>query len=331
MKAVRLYKKGDLRVENIPRPEDPKPDEMLLKVEAAGICGSDLHNYHTGMWISRSPSTPGHEFVATVIDIGSQVNTFVPGDRVVADSRVPCGSCGACKRGDLYLCTGMGFVGELNDGGFAAYTIQKSTQMLKLPDQSIDAKIAVLTEPLAVALHAVNRVVPNSGDSAVVMGAGTIGVLSAIVLRHRGVSNITIVDTNEIRRALVCDAFGFTAHEAGAVVHPTVCIDTTGAPAALSSALGMVARGGRISVVGLYGVPLEIDMNTVVEGGITIYGCAAFDHELSEAILLISELEGELQKLSTTTIDVESVPEWYVKLNSKDNHVQKAIVLHDSE
>ena len=326
MQAVRLYAAGDLRIEDIPEPKDPEPGEVLLKIEAAGICGSDLHNFHTGQWISRAPSVPGHEFVATVVQPGDGVNSLVVGDRVVADSRIPCTNCDACKRGSAYLCINMGFVGELNDGGFTSYTLQSESQIIKLPDQNVDCRIAVLSEPLAVALHAVNRVSAQAGESAVILGAGTIGALCAIVLKHRGVQDITIVDTSKVRQAAVSNAFSLKGYEAGDQLAVNLGIDTTGASAAMQTALNMIARGGRLSIVGLYAKPVTLDMNKVVEGGVSLAGCAAFNSELSEAIALLEPLQADLSRLHTVHIDINSVPDWYLKLSERETTIQKAII-----
>ncbi|NBB83482.1 MAG: alcohol dehydrogenase catalytic domain-containing protein [Alphaproteobacteria bacterium] len=163
MRAVRLHGIGDLRVEEVADPPAPDGDGVRLAVEAAGICGSDLHNFRTGIWMSRLPSTPGHELVATVEAVGPAVTGLSVGDRVVADSRVPCGTCPACRAGRSYLCPAMGFVGEVNDGGFAPTTVLPEHQVLRLPDPGVPARVAALAEPLAVALHAVNRLAPPAG------------------------------------------------------------------------------------------------------------------------------------------------------------------------
>ncbi|MFK7856903.1 MAG: zinc-binding dehydrogenase [Granulosicoccus sp.] len=333
MKAVQLYAKGDLRIEEVEAPDAIESDEVLLSVEAAGICGSDLHNFHTGVWISRSPSIPGHEFCARVLKVGERVTTLQPGDRVVADSRVSCGDCDACNSEQRYLCAGMGFVGEVNNGGFAAYTVQKASQLLKLPSSDLPAMVAVFAEPLAVALHAVNRVNPRKGDRALIVGAGTIGVLCAIVLRHRGIDALQVAELNELRRNHVCEKFGMTAFELSKNTvpnrqKPTICIDTTGSAAVLDRVLENLSRGGRLSIVGLYRDNVSIDMNAVVEGGITLCGCAAFDNELHESVSLLPELREEIMKIAVQEIDIESVPSWYDTLSKGDSPMQKIIIQH---
>src|SRR5262245_593855 len=103
MRAVRFHGVGDLRIEDVPVPDTPGAGEVRLRVRAAGICGSDLHNFKTGQWISRLPVTPGHEFAAEVLEVGTGVTALKPGDLVVADSRARCGNCANCKAGRYNL------------------------------------------------------------------------------------------------------------------------------------------------------------------------------------------------------------------------------------
>lgn len=326
MRAARLYGVGDIRVEDVPEPPVPRGDEVLLQVETAGICGSDLHNFHTGMWISRSPSIPGHEFVATVAAVGDDVRSLKPGDRVVADSRVPCGTCAACTGGRPYLCPHMGFVGEVNDGGFAPLSLQREHQLIRLPDQSIDRDIAALCEPLAVALHAVNRLALSPDSAILVGGAGTIGALATAVLRHRGFTTVRLADLRATRRDAICAAFGAEPFEPGNAAVVDGYIDTTGAAAALATGLGAVRRGGHVAVVGLYKGDIQVDMNAIVEGGLTLAGCAAFDGELVDATRLLPEMMPLLKHLPVTHVSIDEVPPTYRRLLAGELDVQKVFV-----
>ncbi len=323
MKAARLYAAGDLRIEQVPDPGDAGPGEVRLAVERAGICGSDLHNFHTGQWISRAPSTPGHEFVARVEQVGANVDRLAVGDRVVADSRVPCGRCDACLAGRAYLCPNMAFVGEANDGGFAPVTIQKAGQVLRLPDQSVMPAVAALAEPLAVALHAVNRANVENSGSVLIVGAGPIGALCALVLHHRGVDRIAIADRNEHRRDLVASLAEADLDDQGIVDR---AIDTTGSAAVLPELVQRLRRGGRIAVVGLYGRPLSLDANYIVEGGLDIAGCAAFDHELEEAVTLLSQLAPKLAKIASAPSGLDNVPSLYERLSKGEGDLLKATI-----
>ena len=181
MKAVRLHDALDLRVEEVETPPPPPPGHVNLKVRAAGICGSDLHNFRTGQWISRRPSTAGHEFCGEVIAVGDGVADLKAGDYVSADSRVWCGTCLACLSGRPHVCESLGFVGEVCDGGFAE-VVQLPARLLVRHDRSLAPRVAAMAEPLAVALHAVRRLALPAGEPILVMGCGTIGGLSALLL-----------------------------------------------------------------------------------------------------------------------------------------------------
>src|SRR5688572_17553191 len=147
MRAVRLHGIGDLRVEEVPPPAAPEPGWAGLKVLAAGICGSDLHNFRTGQWISRAPSTPGHELCGEITAVGAGVEGLSVGDRVVADSRFWCGTCEACRAGRPNLCERLGYVGEVCDGGFAEELILPVRLLHKVPG-FLDPAIAATAEPL---------------------------------------------------------------------------------------------------------------------------------------------------------------------------------------
>src|SRR5688572_31458470 len=187
MRAVRLHGIGDLRVEEVPPPAAPEPGWAGLKVLAAGICGSDLHNFRTGQWISRAPSTPGHELCGEITAVGAGVEGLSVGDRVVAASRFRCGTCEACRAGRPNLCERLGYVGEVCDGGFAEELILPVRLLHKVPG-FLDPAIAATAEPLAVALHTVHRLTIPRSKPVLVVGCGPIGGLAALVLAHKGAS-----------------------------------------------------------------------------------------------------------------------------------------------
>jgi (R,R)-butanediol dehydrogenase/meso-butanediol dehydrogenase/diacetyl reductase len=143
MQSVRLHAKGDLRVEQIADPKPPAKNEVTLAVAVAGICGSDLHNYKTGAWISRSPSVAGHEFSGIVTALGAGVDHVALGDRVLVDSRVLCGRCAACQAGRGQVCDSLGFVGEVIDGGFAEAVTLPSRNVMRAPDGVPDRHLAL--------------------------------------------------------------------------------------------------------------------------------------------------------------------------------------------
>ena len=191
-------------MEDIDPPGPPAPGWIGLSVTAAGICGSDLHNFRTGQWISRSPSVAGHEFSGLVTEIGDGVEGLAVGDAVVADSRFWCGECANCRAGRPNICEKLGFVGEVCDGGFAERTVLPA-RLLVRHEPLLDPAIAAMAEPLAVALHAVRKLAAPAGEPILVVGCGPIGGLAALLLSHRHDGPLLVADRNAARASLVAD------------------------------------------------------------------------------------------------------------------------------
>lgn len=207
MKAVRLYDALDLRVEEVDRPLSPPAGYVTIDVRAAGICGSDLHNYRTGQWISRHPSTAGHEFCGRVSAIGEGVEGLAIGDLVAADSRFYCGQCEACRSGRTNICEHLGFVGEVCDGGIAEQA-QLPARLVFKHEPSLDPAVAAMAEPLAVALHAIRRLNPPQGEAILLVGCGTIGGLCGLLLSHLHDGKLLFTDLNGSRAEMVAAICG---------------------------------------------------------------------------------------------------------------------------
>ena len=330
MKAIRLHGVGDLRLDHIAEPDDPDDDEIVVRVDAAGICGSDLHNYRTGMWISRAPTVPGHEFCGTVIQAGSQ-SGFESGQRVVADSRVVCGVCAPCRRDQAHLCHAIGYVGEVCDGGFATLVSLPASQVLRLPDDDIDPPVAAMSEPLAVAAHAVGRLSPEQDAPVVVIGGGAIGALATLLLTDRGRNPVFVVEHNTARRDLVAETCGARDAELNDLAEtvgarPRYAIETTGNPAVVDRLLGQIAPGGRVASVGIFHGPATIDLNRIVEGEIDWLGCASFRTELTEVLPKLSRLQSRMRALASAPIALDDVPGAYRALIAGEVATIKTII-----
>ncbi|WP_244439764.1 zinc-dependent alcohol dehydrogenase [Nitratireductor aquibiodomus] len=230
MEAVRLHGVGDLRHETVTAPAAPERDEVTLAVSVAGICGSDLHNYRTGAWISRAPSVAGHEFTGSVTALGEGVSHVAIGDRVIVDSRWTCGTCQACRNGVRQVCTNLGFLGEVIDGGFAEQVTLPARNVIKAPAGVADRYLA-MAEPLAVALHALNLMDMPKGAEIVVAGCGPIGGLITLLATRAG-HPVKILDRDNARTALVAEATRaeVTSFEALSDHYYRHAIDTTGSP-----------------------------------------------------------------------------------------------------
>lgn len=333
MKAVRLHAAGDLRVEDVPAPGDPEPGWVRLKVLAAGICGSDLHNFRTGQWISRSPSVAGHELAGVVTGLGKGVAGLSPGDRVVADSRFWCGECRNCRAGKPNVCEQLGFVGEVCDGGFAEETVLPARLLVKCVPE-LDPAIAAMAEPLAVALHAIRRLRVGSGEPVLVAGCGPIGGLAALLLSRLHDGPILVADRNATRAKLVAKVAG------AAVVDLDACaiaarldgrilrfgLDATGNVAAIMALMDLLGGGGSLALVGISHGRLELDPNLLVEREVSLVGCHAFADELPEAVALLPGLAEALERFIERRIDLDAVPEAYGRLLGGESPGLKTII-----
>lgn len=328
MKAVRLYAAGDLRVEDIPAPAAPGAGEVLVRVTAAGICGSDMHNWRTGAWISRSPSVAGHEFAGTVVAVGEGATGFSTGEAVVADSRVTCGACAACQGGRPNVCEKLGFVGEVCDGGFAEAVLLPASLLIKAPS-GIDAAALAMAEPLAVALHAVKRLAAPKGSPVLVAGCGPIGGLAALLLSERQDGPILVADRNAERASRVAEVTGARIVDlaTNAIATPLLAaLDATGNPGVIGTLLDLVSPGSTLALVGIGHDNLAIDPTRLVEREIALIGCHAFAGELPEAVALLPALEGKLLALVDETIGLDDVPAAYERLVAGRSSGLKTII-----
>ena len=226
MDAIRFHGAGDLRFERVPRPGSPACDQVKVRVEAAGICGSDLHVYETGRYVTQIPVTMGHEFAGTIIDVGEGVQGLKRGDHVVGDSRVFCGQCHSCQKGESNLCMNLGFLGEVCDGAYAEEILIASCSVVRIGDE-VPLEIAALAEPLSVALHASGMARIRESRRVLVLGAGPIGALIHMILAIDGLSDVHVTDISEYRRQVMARV------DANAVVskpvnHYDLVFETTG-------------------------------------------------------------------------------------------------------
>jgi (R,R)-butanediol dehydrogenase/meso-butanediol dehydrogenase/diacetyl reductase len=330
MRAIRLHAVQDLRVEDIDPPQPPKAGEVTLAVTAAGICGSDLHNFKTGAWISRAPSVAGHEFTGTVAAIGPGVAHVAVGQRVIVDSRCLCGDCPACREGFGQVCDRLGFVGEVIDGGFAERVTLPARNVMAAPDDVPDRYLA-MAEPLAVALHAVRRLAPAPGAVVAITGCGPIGGFAALLARRAG-HPVKIIDRNEHRAALVARATGAEVIRPEALPSMRIrfAVETTGSHAVLSSLVDGIAACGSIALVGIGSAAPVIDPVKLVEREIALLGSHAFnDADLQEIRALLPKLRDALEPFVAEQIPLSAVPDAYARHLAGSVKGLKTIVLCD--
>jgi (R,R)-butanediol dehydrogenase/meso-butanediol dehydrogenase/diacetyl reductase len=324
MRSARLYAAGDIRVEEIEAPGMPQPGWVNLRVTAAGICGSDIHNFRTGQWISRSPSVAGHEFAGVVTACGEGVGGLAIGDSVVADSRFWCGECPACKAGRTNVCKALGFVGELCDGGFAEFTSLPERLLVK-HDPALAVEIAAMAEPLAVALHAVNRLAAPKGEPVLVAGCGPIGGLAALVLSTMGFA-VLVADRNAARAAMVADVTGARIADIE-TADVRFALDATGNIHVIRQLIDRVDGGGALAIAGISHGEIALDPNILVERELSLIGCHAYLDELPDAVAMLPGLAPQLARFIDEQIGIEGIPDAYARLMEGKAEGLKTIIL----
>ncbi|MER9295990.1 zinc-dependent alcohol dehydrogenase family protein [Mesorhizobium sp. M0621] len=226
MRAVRLEAVGSIALREVDKP-DIGPDDLLVRIEACGVCGTDRHLFH-GEFPCTPPVTPGHEFSGIVEAIGVSVSGFAVGDRVTGDPNIACGRCAHCHAGRVNLCSNLRAIGIHRDGGFAEYLALPQKQAFVLP-AGLDPMHGAFCEPLGCCLHGVDLAAIRPGSSAVVLGGGVIGLLTVQLARLAGATTVILSTRQASRRALAED-LGATA-----TVDPTATdvIDAIAGPAGL--------------------------------------------------------------------------------------------------
>ena len=195
-------RKHELR--SIPIPQLEKPDDVILKVKTVGVCGSDLHGYTGQSGRRKPPMIMGHEATADVIALGSGVENLEIGDRVAIQPVQFCGYCSQCMAGNQNICENRSIMGVTAPGAYAEYVKWSGSSLYKLPE-TMDYEIGALAEPLCIALHAVGLAHIKPYDTAYIVGAGTIGLLTLAVLRLTGVNCIIVSDTSDERLRVARD------------------------------------------------------------------------------------------------------------------------------
>ena len=323
MRAAVYEGEGRLVVRDVPDPT-PGPDEVLVEVEACGVCGSDVQivNVPPG-----HPSTPpviiGHEFVGWIRAAGSAVRDAAIGSRVVVDPDPKCGSCDSCKAGRPANCVNIVALGVYRDGALARYVTAPANSVYPI-SEAVPAELAALVEPLACVVNGTNRAAIRPGESAVVFGAGAIGCLFIAVLRASGAARIVAIEPS-VHRAPVARAVG-----AEVVVTPEewaarrtelmpggadVVVDAVGS--VLPQAIEAAAMGARVVIFGMNGnARPEVHQVEIVEKGLAILGSYISNFTFPAAIRLVESGQLNLAPMITATIPLEDTVAGIARIRS---------------
>jgi 2-desacetyl-2-hydroxyethyl bacteriochlorophyllide A dehydrogenase len=277
MKALVYTQPGELQLQERPMPE-LLPGEVVLKIEAVGICGSDMHAWH-GHDPRRKPGLVlGHEFVGTVAQ--SAATGVQAGTRWTGNPLITCGVCEYCVQGRNNLCSNRTMVGMTRPGAYAQYMSIPAASLIGMP-QDMPATAAALTEPAATAWHAINLsmrslVRPLHECRVLIIGGGAIGMLAALLLKHLGVRQLTVTELNPLRRQTLqaqvgCDAIDSRAHPLAESAYDYV-MDAVGSKVTRQQAFAAVKPGGVIMHIGLQDWASEVDMRKLTLAEITLLG-----------------------------------------------------------
>ena len=292
MRAARWLAPGKLEVADMPDPT-PGRGELVVRVGACGICGTDVHIADGEFPPTPYPIIPGHEFAGRVVAVGDAApGGWREGDRVAVDPSLYCGHCPACRAGRGNLCANWNAIGDTVDGAFAEYVAVPAVNAYRIPDGVTDAQGALI-EPLSCAVHGLRRIGPVLGADVLMMGAGTMGLLLMQLLNRAGARSVTVVDRNRSRLTAATVAGAASVADDAAVLDRRfdVAVDATGAPAAIEAAFGTLERGGRLLIFGVTSGDAEVRLSPfrIYNDEITIAGSMAVLNSFGAAASLMAD------------------------------------------
>ena len=332
MKAAQFYGGKDIRVETVPDPT-PEAEQVLVQVEAAGICGSDLHGYHRQPDKPLSPRIGGHELAGQIVDIGKDVTEHKAGERVAIEPISPCNNCPECYNGYYNICANLRHAG----GGFAEFMVARTSNAYSLPD-TVSAEGGALAEVYAVAVHAVNRAMVSPGDHVAIIGSGPVGLTIAQVADIAGATSIAVLGkpdapvqiANEVVGAVPINVDKTDAVEVvmewsngrGA----DVVFEAVGGTAnTLEQATQIAAKRGRVCMVGGHGAPLTFSERFARSRELTIiwsfcYGRRGGKTEFQIAIDLLAAGKLDPSPLVTHRFSLNEITQAFAVAAGRDEH-----------
>jgi L-iditol 2-dehydrogenase len=341
MRALLLKEYKQLEVVSFPEPEVGH-GEVLVRVEACGICGSDIHGYdgHTGRRVP--PLVMGHEASGVVAEVGAGVTAFRPGDRVTFDSTVYCGACFFCRKGDVNLCDNRNVLGVScgdyrRHGAFAEFVAVPEYIVYRLPE-SLGFEQAAMIESVSIAFHAVNRTPLKLGQSVVVVGAGMIGQLVIQTLRRAGCGKLIAVDLDERKLEL---ARQFGADDAINAKSPDVqaqvldltegrgadlAFEVVGASASFNTAVTSLRKGGSLTLVGNLAPKVEMPLQQVVTRELTLIGVCASSGEYPACIDMMARGQIDVRPFISAYAPLEEGPSWFDRLYRQEPGLMKVVL-----
>jgi L-iditol 2-dehydrogenase len=341
MKSLLLSAYNQLDIAEMPLPA-VGAGEVLVRVEACGICGSDVHGYDGSSGRRIPPIVMGHEAAGTVAAVGAGVKGYAEGGRVTFDSTVYCGECAFCKRGDVNLCDNRQVIGVScgdyrRHGAFAEFVVVPQRILYHLPMEISFAEAAML-EAASVALHAVRVTGGAVGETALVIGAGMIGLLTLQAARAAGCARVFITDVDETRlelaRQVGADAIlrGSGAELVDQVMNLTdrqgvdLAYEAVGRNETVAAVIDCTRKGGRVTLIGNIAPEVTLPLQKVVTRQLRLQGSCASAGEYPQAIELIASGKIKVGPLITAVAPLEEGPRWFARLHAREPNLMKVIL-----
>jgi L-iditol 2-dehydrogenase len=341
MNALLLSEYNRLEIVDMPAPSAGS-DEVLVRVEACGICGSDVHGMDGSTGRRIPPIVMGHEAAGTVAAIGSGVDDIAVGDRVTFDSTISCGKCVYCRRGDINLCDRREVVGVScgeyrRHGAFAEYVSVPRRIVYPLPAKLPFAEAAML-EAISVAMHAVRMSGAAGGDTALVVGAGMIGLLTLQAARAAGCSPVYVSDIDPTRLALAVTlgadhVFPFSGRQLAARVAELtggygadLVFEAVGNNESVSTAIDSVRKGGTVTLIGNVAPDVNLPLQKVVSRQIRLQGSCASSGEYPRAIEQVASGKIKVKPLISAVASLNEGPQWFERLHAREPNLMKIVL-----
>jgi L-iditol 2-dehydrogenase len=341
MKALLLKQYMELEFTDLPAPQIG-PEEVLVRVRAVGICGSDVHGLDGSTGRRIPPLVMGHEAAGVIAEVGPAVTEWKPGDRVTFDSTVSCGKCHFCRAGKVNLCENRQVLGVScgdyrRNGAFAEYVSVPQNILYRLPD-SLPFEHAAMIEAVSIAVHAVNLTPISLGDSAVVVGSGMIGLLTIQAARAAGCSQVFAVDLDDNKLALARQMGAdevFNAKNVDVVKEIQARTNGRGADAALEAvgatdpirtAIQAVRKGGAVTLIGNITPKIELPLQQVVTREIRLQGTCGSAGEYPACIDLLVKGMIKVDPIISAKVPLAEGASWFHRLYQHEPNLMKVIL-----
>ncbi|MDA7673211.1 galactitol-1-phosphate 5-dehydrogenase [Verrucomicrobiales bacterium] len=346
MKALTLTAYNEFEYGDAPNPEIGSK-EVLIAVKACGVCGSDIHGMDGSSGRRIPPIIMGHEAAGEITQVGDAVTDWKAGDRVTFDSTIYCGECESCKSGQINLCPDRNVLGVSCDdyrrhGAFADYVKVPEHILCKIPSE-VSYEHAAFAEPVSIALHGVNRVPLKKRDSAVVIGAGLIGLLVIQALKAKGAGTVIAVDLDEKRLEMAlqlgADHVLISNDEVPAKVRELVgnadgadiAMEVVGFGPTINLAIESVRKGGSIGCVGNLKAEVPFPLQALVTRELSVFGSCASAGEYEAAVQAVADGSIKVEPLISAVADLKDGGDWFHRLHKNDEGLMKVILRPGAE